>query len=165
MHAIGSDIGIETTRLDPRSEAADATAFEGQKRVLGMLASGRPADDILAELCHDLDRRPVAIAPACHEHAFQLREAALEPGEGSQVRTRLRAGGNRIRTLGPPNRELSFSCVMHAERPEDTRTNFGAGSRRSHSAERYARPKPPPPANPGHQGRSDDPAPPRRGLD
>ena len=26
-------------------------AFEGQKRVLGMLASGRPADDILAELC------------------------------------------------------------------------------------------------------------------
>jgi hypothetical protein len=52
MHPIGSYIGIETTPLDhPHTEAGDAIAFEGQKRVLGMLASGRPADDILAELC------------------------------------------------------------------------------------------------------------------
>jgi hypothetical protein len=63
MHAIGSDIGIETTRLDPRSEAADATAFEGQKRVLGMLASGRPADDILDELCRGAEALIRARAP------------------------------------------------------------------------------------------------------
>jgi hypothetical protein len=42
---------IETTPLDhPPTEAGDAMALEGQKRVLAMLATGRPADDILAEL-------------------------------------------------------------------------------------------------------------------